>query len=116
MSRKEGERGLAIIEDRVSASIKRLKDYIEKRRSLITSTRNNSDDTRSNRMEISRKQKWGGKQRNGGFKRLTSDISYEKTWTWMSKGNLKRETKSLLRAAQNNVICTNQIKARRDKT
>ncbi len=32
------------------------------------------------------------------------------------KGNLKRETESLLTAAQNNAIRTNHIKARIDKT
>ena len=52
-SRKEGERGLASIEDCFDASIQRLKDYIEKNRGiLITATRNNTDNTRTNRMEI----------------------------------------------------------------
>ena len=37
-------------------------------------------------------------------------------WTWLRKGNLKRETESLLTAAQNNAIRTNHIKARIDKT
>ena len=34
---------------------------------------------------------------------------------WLRKGNLKRETESLLIAAQNNTIRTNHIKARIDK-
>ena len=56
------------------------------------------------------------KQLNGRFKRLINTISREKTWTWLRKGNLKRETKSLLIAAQENAIRTNHIKARIDKT
>ena len=40
----------------------------------------------------------------------------KKTWTWLRKGNLKRETESLLIAAQDNAIRTNHIKARIDKT
>ena len=40
----------------------------------------------------------------GPFKRLTSDISREKTWTRLRKRNLLRETESLLIAAQNNAI------------
>ena len=44
----------------------------------------------------------GRKRLYGCFKRLTSGISHEKTWTWLKKGNLKRETESLLIAAQNN--------------
>ena len=57
---------------------------------LVTATRNNTDNTRINRTEITRKQKWEEKQLYGYFKRLTSNISYEKTWTWLRKGNLKR--------------------------
>ena len=36
--------------------------------------------------------------------------------TWLRKGNFRRETESLLKAAQNNAIRTNQIKARIYKT
>ena len=38
------------------------------------------------------------------------------TWTWLRKGNFKRETKSFLTAAQDNAIRTNHIKARKHKT
>ena len=50
------------------------------------------------------------------FKRLITTISHAKTWTWLRKGNLKRETESLLIAAEENAIRTNHIKARIDKT
>ena len=46
VSRKEGGRGLASIEDTIDASIQRLKDYIEKHeRGLITTIRNDTDNT-----------------------------------------------------------------------
>ena len=55
-SRKEGGRGFASIEDSVDASIQRLEDYIEKHEEeLITATRNDTDNTMSNRMTITRK-------------------------------------------------------------
>ena len=66
-------------------------------------------------MTITRKQKWEEKQPHGRFKRLIN-ISHEKTWTWLRKGNFKRETASFLIAAQNNAVRTNHIKARIDKT
>ena len=48
MSRK-GRKGLASIEDSVDASIQRLEDYIQKRGGgLITVTRNNTDNMRTN--------------------------------------------------------------------
>ena len=59
VSRKEGGRGLASIEDSVDVSIQRLEDYIEKHEGgLITATRNDTDNTMDNRMTITRKQKW----------------------------------------------------------
>ena len=63
-------------------------------RRLITTTRKNTYDTRSNK----------------------TYISPEKTRSWHGKGNLLRETESILIAAQNNAIRTNHIKARIDET
>ena len=117
VSRKEGGRGLARIADSVDVSIQWLEDYIEKPKGRpITATRNNTDNTRTNRTEITRKQNGEKNQLYERFKPLTSDNSHEKTWMWLRKKNLKRETESLLIAAQNNAIRTNYIKARIDET
>ena len=117
LSWKEGGRGLASIEGSVDASIQRLKDYIWKHEGgLFKATRNDTEKTMNNRMTITRKQKLEGKQLYGRFKRLINDISHDKTWTWQRKGNFKRETKSLLIAAQDSALRTNHIKARIDKT
>ena len=117
VSRKEGGRGLANIEDTVDASIQRLEDYIGKHeRGLITTIRVDTDNTINERMTTTRKQKWERKQLYGRFKRLINNISHQKNWTWLRKGNLKGETESLLIAAQDNAIRTNHIKARIDKT
>ena len=98
-----------------TALIQRLEDYIEKHEDgLITAIRNDTDNTMNKRMTINTKQKWESKQLYGRFKRLINNISHKKTWTWLRKGNFKRETESLLRAAQNNAIRTNHIKARID--
>ena len=53
------------------------------------------------------KQKWEEKQIHGHFKRRINNISHDKTWIWLRKGNFKRETESLLMTAP---------KARIDKT
>ena len=50
----------------------------------------------------------------GYFKRQTGEISHRKTWTWLRKGKLKRETESLLIATQINAIRTNNVKAKID--
>ena len=67
-------------------------------------------------MTKTRKQKWEEKQLYGRFKRLINNISLDKTWTWLRKGNYMREKESLVMAAQNSAIRTNHIKARIDKT
>ena len=116
VSRKEGGRRLASIEDSVDASIQRLDDYIEKHdRGLITAIRKNTDNTMDDKMSTTRKQKWGKNQLYDRFKRLIHNVSHQKTWGWQRKGNFKRETESLLIAAQDNAIRTNHIKARIDK-
>ena len=85
-------------------------------RGLITAIRNDTGDMMDNRMTITRKQKGLEKQTYRRFKRLINKISSAKTWTWLRKRNFKRETDSLLIAAQNNTVRTNCIKARIDKT
>ena len=86
---------LASIEDSADTSIQRLEDNLEKHeRGLITAIKNDTDNTMANRMTITRKQKWKEKQLYKRFKRI-NNISHEKTWTWLRKGNFKRETESL---------------------
>ena len=77
VSRKEGGRGLASIEDSVDASIQRLADYIEKQ-GLITAIRNDTDNTIDDRMTTTRK-KMVKKQLYSRFKRLINNISHQKT-------------------------------------
>ena len=91
--RKEGGRGLASIEDSIDASIQQLEIYIVKHeRGLIAVIRNDTDNTIGDRMTTTKKQKWEKKQLYGRIKRLINNISHQKTWTWLRKGNLKRET------------------------
>ena len=75
VSRKEGGRGHVSIEDTVDASIQQLEVYQEKdERRLITTIRNDTDNTRDERVTTTRKQKWEGKQLYGRFKRLINNI------------------------------------------
>ena len=63
VSRKVGGRGLASIVENVDTSRQQLEDYIERHRGrLITATRNNTDDTGTNRTKITKNQKWEEKQ------------------------------------------------------
>ena len=82
---------MSSVEDSVDTSIQRLEDCIEKQeRGLIAAIRNNTNNTIDNRMTIIRKQKWEVKKLYRHFKGLISNISQDKTWTWLKKGNFKR--------------------------
>ena len=115
---RKGGWGVAIIEDSVDESIQRLEDYIERHGRRQTDYNHQKQYWRHKDQQNKNnwKTKWEEKQLYRRFKRLTSDISHEKTGTWLKKGHLKRETKSLLIKAQNNAIRTSHIKARIDKT
>ena len=99
VSRKEGRRGLASIEYSIDTTTQRLPKKSKER--LITAIRNNTSVNRTkkqkktNKKQTKLEQNWEEKQLYGYFKRQTSDISHEKTWTWQRKGNLNRETESL---------------------
>ena len=77
VSRKGGGRGLTSIEESFDESISRLKDYITNHRgSLITVTRNNTDNMGINRTKITRKN-----DKKNYCMDILSEISHEKTWT-----------------------------------
>jgi len=115
---KRGGRGLANIEDCVDTAIRALDEYTNNSKErLIAAAKKSICNTVTNRnTSKNKKQKWEEKQLHGYFKRQTQEISHQKTWTWLRKGNLKRETESLIIAAQDNAIRTNYIKAKIDKT
>ena len=73
VSRKEGGKGLASIEDCIDASIQRLEDYIEKdERGLITPIRNDTENTIDDRMTTTRKQKWKKKKNENKNKSMAT--------------------------------------------
>ena len=78
VSRKEGGRGIASMEDSVDVSIQQLEDCIQKHDGRLITAIRNDNNTMDNRMTITRKQKWDGKQLYGHFKRLINNISFDK--------------------------------------
>ena len=57
------------------------------------------------------KEKWSEKRMHGQFIRKTMEkVDKEKTWQWLSRGDLKVGTEALLCAAQKQAIRTNYMK------
>ena len=52
------------------------------------------------RKRTERKESWKEKTLHGQFLRQTDDIASEDRWLWLKQGNVKRETESLIFAAQ----------------
>ena len=58
---------------------------------------------------------WKSKAMNGQHLRQTEETSGKETWQWMTTGSLKRETESLIIAAQDQALRTNHRKAKIEK-
>ena len=56
------------------------------------------------------------KASHGQYLRQTKEVRSEQSWVWLQNGDLKRETESLIVAAQNQSIRTNLVKAKIDKS
>ena len=57
----------------------------------------------------------GGKVLHGQYLRQTKEVRSDPCWAWHQNGDLKRDTESLIVAAQNQSIRTNLVKARLTK-
>ena len=79
VSRKEGGRGFACIENNKVATIQGLKEYSKKiKERLITGASHSTGNIRTNRKTAkTRKQEWEEKQLYGYFKRQTGGIVHE---------------------------------------
>ena len=63
-----------------------------------------------------RPQDWEKKALHGQYLRQTKEVRSKQSWIWLQNGDLKRETESLIVAAQNQSIRTNLVKVKIDKS
>ena len=59
---------------------------------------------------------WQEKRLDGRFLRCTEEVASSKTWEWLRRGELKKETEGLITAAQDQSLRTNVMKARIEKS
>ena len=59
-------------------------------------------------------QRYREKPLHGQFVRGTEQISDQKTWEWIKRGKLKKESEGFLMAAQDQALWTNSVKKRID--
>ena len=68
-----------------------------------------------NEQKETRMKNWKSKAMNGQHLRQTEENAAKETWQWMKRGSLKRETESLIIAAQDQALRTNYRKAKIEK-
>ena len=120
---KEGGRGLISIEDCVEIAIRGLEVYVHGSEGrLIQVARGEKIDglEAAGVLKRSKKEKsledWEEKVLHGQYLRQTKEVRSDQFWAWFENGDLKRETESLIVAAQNQSIRTNLVKGKIDKS
>ena len=124
ISRKEGGRGLLCAEDTINLAKIGLERYVkESKERLIIAARGDNENTEidtgkefKKRTRLERKTKWKEKTLHGQFLRQTEELADKDQWSWLTDGTLKRETESLIMAAQEQALRTNLVKAKIDKS
>ena len=104
LPRREGGRGLIIVEDAINTEERNINVYNSARaRNIILLKavwkRKNVDEIETpkeyeERMKRKRTEDWSGKQLPGEFKRETEELSGV-SWDWIRTGGLKKETEGL---------------------
>ena len=59
-------------------------------------------------IQLERQERYRNKSLHGRFFNATDDVRDEKTWEWLRKSGIKKETEGLLMAAQEQAIRTDQ--------
>ena len=115
VDRKVGGRGLVSVEDLVRHEEKQLNRYMMNSGETVMQAVYERVKIKEVDEGESRVDKWTGKVMHGQFVRQTEEVRGEESWMWMTRGTLKRETESLLAAAQDQAIRTNYRRAKIEK-
>ena len=111
------------IEDCVELAIRGLEVYVHgSEERLIQAARGNTIDSleAASALKRSKKEKrledWEKKVIHGQHLRQTKEVRSDQSWAWLQNGDLKRETESLLVAAQNQSTKANIVKTKINKS
>ena len=111
------------IEDCVELTIRGLEVYVyESEERLIQAARGDKIDglEAGSVLKRSKQEKrledWEEKVLQGQYLRQTKEVRSDRCWAWLQNGDLKRDTESLIVAAQNQSLRTNLVKAKIGKS
>ena len=119
IKRAEGGRGIVSVEDCVEIETNsQLKYIIESEEKWLKAVKDEGilgEGTSKEEIADKRRNQYKEKPLHGQYVRSTEEIRDYKSWNWLKRGTLKKETEGTLMAAQNQALRTNAIKSRIDK-
>ena len=117
VTRKVGGRGLVSVEDLVRHEEKQLNRDVTNSRETVMQAVYMYERVKMKKADESesRVDKWTRKAMHGQVVRQIEAVRGERSWMWMTRGTMKRETGSLLTAAQDQAIKTNNSRAKIEK-
>ena len=117
LQRCEGGRGLLGLEDCVQVEVHSLEKYLSTLNGKILKEVSRSRIIENNKYGKSKKEilkehqeKYEGKPLHGQFIKATEEVRGKRYWDWLKKGYLKKETESTIVAAQDEALCTRNLR------
>ena len=117
LQRCEGRRGLLGLEDCVQVEVHSLEKYLstskEKILKEVSRSRiiENNKYRRSNeKIHKEHREKYERKPLHGQFIKATEEVRSKRSWDWLKKVYLKKETESTIVAAQDQALCTRNLR------
>ena len=117
LKRCDGGRGLIGVENCVQAEVNSLGKYLSaseenvlKEVSLSSTLENKKHGKRKEDIQKKHQGEYGSKALPGQFQKNTEKVKGNKSWNWLKKGYLKKETESTIIAAQDQALYTRNMR------
>ena len=117
LQRCEGGRGLLGMEDCVQVEVRSLEKYLTISKEKILKEVSRSKFIENNKYERSKeevnkkhREKYEGKPLHGQFRKATEEVRSKRSWDWLKKGYLKKETESTILAVRDQALCTRNLR------
>ena len=117
LRRCDGGRGLIGVEDCVQAEVNSLDKYLSaseekmlKEVSLSSSLENKKHGKSKEDIQKKNQGEYESKALHGQFQKATKKVKGNKSWDWLKKGYLKKETEGTIIAAQDQALCTRNMR------
>ena len=119
VKRKKGRRGLISLEDAVDIEINSLRTYVDKsEEQLLSKVRREGiieQGNEKNEIQMEHENAYRNKALHGRYFVATDNVRGSKSWEWLRRSLLKKETEGMIMAAQEQTLRTRNIRKVIDK-